>query len=144
VSCGGNTLPCRHGGPSEEDGVAAGLGDEVEEVGFGRGGESRVVAGDVGEGLEGGGLVELLEFEPSAGGDDERAAGEEGFAGAREVAEEGEEAALVGVGEGFEIVEDEEGAGAGEGVDEEARALVGGGLGDLGRECEDIVPLLTP
>ena len=27
---------------------------------------------------------------------------------------------------------DEEGAGAGEGVDEEARALVGGGLGDLG------------
>ena len=55
----------------------------------------------------------------------------EGFAGAREVAEEGEEAALVGVGEGFEVVEDEEGAGAGEGVDEEARALVGGGLGDL-------------
>lgn len=32
-----------------------------------------------------------------------------GFAGAREVAEEGEEAALVGVGEGFEVVEDEEG-----------------------------------
>ena len=46
--------------------------------------------------------------------------------------EEGEEAALVGVGEGFEIVEDEEGAGASEGVDEEASALVGGGLGDLG------------
>ena len=40
-----------------------------------------------------------------------------GFAGAREVAEEGEEAALVGVGEGFEVVEDEEGAGAGEGVE---------------------------
>lgn len=34
------------------------------------------------------------------------------FAGAREVAEEGEEAALVGVGEGFEVVEDEEGASA--------------------------------
>lgn len=77
-------------------------------------------------------MIELLEFEPSAGGDDEGAAGEEGIAGAREVAEEGEEAALVGVGEGFEIVEDEEGAGAGEGVDEEARALVVGGLGDLG------------
>ena len=55
-----------------------------------------------------------------------------GFAGAREVAEEGEEAALVGVGEGFEVVEDEKGAGAGEGIDKEARALVGGGLGDLG------------
>ena len=26
---------------------------------------------DVGEGLEGGGLIEMLEFEPSAGGDDE-------------------------------------------------------------------------
>ena len=60
------------------------------------------------EGLEGGGLVELLEFESSAGGDDEGAAGEEGFAGAREVAEEGEEAALVGVGEGFEVVENED------------------------------------
>lgn len=45
--------------------------------------------------MEGGGLIELLE--PSAGGDDEGAAGEEGFAGAREVTEEGEEAALVGV-----------------------------------------------
>jgi hypothetical protein len=66
-------------------------------------------------------LVELLKFEPSAGGDDEGAAGEEGFAGAREVAEEGDEAVLVGVGEGFEVVEDEEGAGAGE----EAGALVG-------------------
>ncbi len=77
-------------------------------------------------------MVELLEFEPSASGDGEGVAGGEGFAGAREVAEEGEEAALVGVGEGFEVVEDEEGAGAGEGVDEEARALVDGGLGDLG------------
>ena len=69
-------------------------------------------------------MIELLEFEPSAGGDDEGAAGEEGFAGAREVTEEGEEAALVGVGEGFEVVEDEdededeESAGAGEGVDD--------------------------
>ncbi len=53
-------------------------------------------------------------------------------AGAREVTEEGEEAELVGVGEGFEVVENEEGAGAGEGVDEEARALIGRGLGDLG------------
>jgi len=114
------------GGPREEEGVTASLGDEAEAVGLGGGGEGGVVAGDVGEGLEGGGLVELLEFEPSAGGDDEGAAGEEGFAGAREVAEEGEEAALVGVGEGFEVVEDEEGAGAGEGVDEEAWALVGG------------------
>jgi hypothetical protein len=77
-------------------------------------------------------LIELLKFEPSAGGDDEGAAGEEGFAGAREVTEEGEEAVLVGVGEGFEVVEDEEGAGAGEGVDEEEGALVGRGLGDLG------------
>jgi hypothetical protein len=59
------------------------------------------------ESLESGGLIELLEFEASAGGYDEGAAGEEGFGGA-----------LVGVGEGFEIVEDEEGAGAGEGVDE--------------------------
>lgn len=120
------------GGPGEEQGVAAGVGDEAQAVGLGGSGESRVVAGDVGEGLEGGGLIELLEFEPSAGGDDDGAAGEEGFAGAREVAEEGEEAALVGVGEGFEVVEDEEGAGAGEGVDEEAWALGGGGLGDLG------------
>ena len=120
------------GGPGEEQGVAAGLVDEAKAVGLGGGGEGGVVAGDVGEGLEGGGLVELLEFEPSAGGDDKGAAGEEGFAGAREVTEQGEEAALVGVGEGFEVVEDEKGAGAGEGVDEEARALVGGGLGDLG------------
>lgn len=45
-------------------------------------------------------MVELLEFEPSAGGDDEGAAGEEGFAGAREMIEKGYEAALVGVGEG--------------------------------------------
>ncbi len=59
------------GGPSEEQGVAAGLGDEAEAVGLGGGGEGGVVAGDVGEGLEGGGLIELLEFEPSAGGDDE-------------------------------------------------------------------------
>ncbi len=49
-----------------------------------------------------------------------------------EANEEGEEAALVGVGEGFEVVEDVEGAGAGESVDEEARALAGGYLGDLG------------
>ena len=53
--------------------------------------------------------------------------GEEGFAGAREVNEEGEEVALVGVGEAFDVVWDEEGAGAGEGVDEAARAL--GSLG---------------
>ena len=105
------------GGPGEEQGVPAGLGDEAEAVGLGGGVESGVVAGDVGEGLQGGGLVELLEFEPSAGGDDEGAAGEEGFAGAREVTEEGKEAALVGVGKGFEVVEDEEGAGAGEGVE---------------------------
>lgn len=120
------------GGPGEEQGVAAGLGDEAEAVGLGGGGESGIVAGDVSEGLEGGGLIELLEFEASAGGDDEWATGEEAFAGAREVAEEGDESALVGVVEGFEVVEDEEGAGAGEGGDEEAGALVGGGLGDLG------------
>lgn len=58
--------------PAEEEGVAPGRGDEAEAVGLGGSGEGWVVAGDVGEGLEGGGLVELLEFEPSAGGDDER------------------------------------------------------------------------
>ena len=78
------------GGPGEEQGVAACLGDEAEAVGLGGGGEGWVVSGDVGEGLECGGLVELLEFQPSAGGDDEGAAGEEGFAGAREVAEGGD------------------------------------------------------
>ncbi len=59
------------GGPGEEEGIAAGLGDEAEAVEFRGGGEGGVVAGDVGEALEGGGLTELLEFEPSAGGDDE-------------------------------------------------------------------------
>lgn len=39
------------GGPGEEQGVAAGLGDEAEAVGLGGGGEGGVVAGDVGEGL---------------------------------------------------------------------------------------------
>ena len=100
-------------GPGEEEGVAAGLGNKAEAVGLGLGGggECGVVAGNVGEGLEGGGFIELLEFEPSAGGDDEGAAGEQGFAGAREVAEEGEEAALVGVSEGFEVVEGRGGCG---------------------------------
>ena len=75
------------GGPGEEERVAAGLGDEAGAVDLGHGVESGVVAGDVGEGLEGGGLIKRLEFEPPASGDDEGEAVEEGFAGAREVSD---------------------------------------------------------
>jgi hypothetical protein len=84
----------------------------------------------VGDGVGDGGAVAAADL-PGGPGE------EEGFAGAREVAEEGEEATLVGVGEGFEVVEDEEGASAGEGSDEEARTLVGGGLGDLGLRAHE-------
>lgn len=66
-------------------------------------------------------MVEKLEFEPFAGSDDKGAAGEEGFAGAREVAEEGEEAAVVGVSCGLIggqdddlVAEDGEGRGMGD------------------------------
>ena len=55
----------------ELEGAAA--GGFIDAADLGNGGEGGVLASDVGEGLEGGGLVELLEFEPSAGGDDEGA-----------------------------------------------------------------------
>lgn len=52
--------------------------NEAQAFGLGSGSEIGVVAGNIGEGLESSKWVELLEFEPSARGDDEGTAGEEG------------------------------------------------------------------
>ena len=65
--------------------------------------------GEVGEGGECGVLVELFEDEFLRAGADAAVAGEDGFAARRQAFDEGEELVAIRLGEGFEIIEDEQG-----------------------------------
>ena len=85
-----------------------------------------------GEGGERGVLVELFEDEFLRAGADAAAAGEDGLAAGRQAFDEGENLQAVGLGEGFEVIEDEQRLRGAERVEQEPDALVLGGLRDVG------------
>jgi hypothetical protein len=83
--------------------------------------------GEVGEGFERGLLAEFLEDEFFRAGAD-AAAGEDGLAALRQALDEGEKLIAVGLGERFEIVEDEQGLRVVERFVQQPDALVFRGL----------------
>jgi hypothetical protein len=113
-------------------GLPAGLGVEGDALGFAGAGEQRIASGEVGEGGERGVLVELFEDELLRVGADAAAAGEDGLAARRQAFDEGEELVAFGLGEGFEIVENEQRLRGAERVEQEPDALVLRGPGEVG------------
>ena len=96
------------GHPAQEQRLAGGLRVEGDALGFAGLREQRIAPGEVGEGRERGVLAELFEDEFLRAGADAAAAGEDGLAALRQALDEGEELVAVGLGEGFEVIEDEQ------------------------------------
>ena len=88
-------------------------------------------SGEVGEGFERGLLAEFFEDEFLRAGADAAAAGEDGLAALRQALDEGEEPVAVGLGERFEVVEDEQRLLVAERFEQQTDALVLRGLRDV-------------
>ena len=119
------------GGPAQEERLTGGLAVEDEALGLTRARQDRIVGGEFGEGVERRFLAELFEDELLRAGADAPAAGEDGLAAGGQFFDEGEKGVALALEEAFEVVEDEEGLRAAQSVEEQARALVLGGLGDV-------------
>ena len=77
-------------------------------------------------------MAEFFEDEFLRAGADAAAAGEDGLAAGWEFFDEGEDGVAVLFDEALEVVEEEQGLRAAQGVEQQARALVLGGFGDVG------------
>ena len=112
------------GHPAQEQRLAAGLRVKGDALGLAGLREQRIAPGEVGEGLERGGLVEFFQDEELRAGADAAAAGEDGLAALRQALDEGEELVAVVLGKGFEVVEDEQRLRGAQGIEQEPDALV--------------------
>src|SRR5690242_15206638 len=100
------------GGPAEEERLAGGFAVEDEALGFAGLRKVGIVGGEFGEGGERGFLAEFFEDEFLRTGADAAAAGEDGLAASGQFFDEGEKGVALLFDEAFEVIEDEEGLGA--------------------------------
>ena len=112
------------GHPAQEQRAAGRLLVKGAALGLASPREQGVAPGEVGEGFERGLPAEFFEDEFLRAGADAAAAGEDGLAARRQLLDEGEQPAAVGLGERFEVVEDEKRPRVVEGFVQQPDALV--------------------